>query len=64
MGGPFFNLILLGYGIPAVLAAILALAARASRPLAYRYIAAASAVVLALLYLSLEVRTALPRPIC
>ncbi len=56
VGGPFFNLILLGYGIPAVLAAILALAARASRPLAYRYIAAASAVVLALLYLSLEVR--------
>ncbi len=57
VGGTFFNLILLGYGIPAVLAAILALVARASRPLGYRYVAATAAVGLAMLYLGLEVRT-------
>ncbi len=57
VGATFFNLILLGYGIPAVLAAILALVARASRPLAYRAIAATAAVGLAMLYLGLEVRT-------
>lgn len=54
--GVFFNLILLAYGIPAVLSATLALIARATRPLAYRAIAAAVAVGLALGYLSLEVR--------
>jgi uncharacterized membrane protein len=57
VGGAFFNLILLGYGIPALLAAILAVVARASRPLAYRYIAATAAVGLAMIYLGLEVRT-------
>jgi uncharacterized membrane protein len=56
VGGPFFNLILLGYGIPALLAAILALVARANRPLVYRTIAAATAITLSLLYFSLEVR--------
>jgi len=56
VGGVFFNLILLAYGIPAVLAAILALIARTTRPLAYRTIAAATAVVLSLGYFSLEVR--------
>jgi len=55
-GGPFFNLILLAYGIPALLAGVLALVARAKRSLAYRYIAATTAIVLALLYLTLEVR--------
>jgi uncharacterized membrane protein len=57
VGGTFFNLVLLGYGIPAVLAAILALIARDSRSLVYRAIAAAAAVGLALMYLGLEVRT-------
>ncbi len=57
VGGAFFNLILLGYAIPAVLAAILALVARDSRPLGYRYVAAAAAVALAIGYLTLEVRT-------
>jgi uncharacterized membrane protein len=57
VGGMFFNLVLLGYGIPALLAAILALIARNSRPLAYRAIAATAAVGLALMYLGLEVRT-------
>ena len=55
VGGPFVNLILLGYGVPAVLATILALVARGSRPYAYRVIAAVTAVGLALAYLSLEV---------
>jgi uncharacterized membrane protein len=57
VGGAFFNLILLGYGIPALLAAILALVARGSRPLGYRYVAATTAVVLFMFYLGLEVRT-------
>ncbi len=56
VGGPFINLILLSYGIPALLTAILALVARTSRPLVYRSIAMATAIVLTLLYLSLEVR--------
>jgi len=56
VGGAFFNLILLGYGLPAVLAVILALTARTTRPMAYRAVAAASAVALSILYLSLEVR--------
>ena len=55
--GTFFNLVLLGYGIPAMLAAILALIARHSRPLSYRMIAATAAVGLSIGYLSLEVRT-------
>ncbi len=57
IGGAFFNLILLGYGIPAVLAAILALIARTTRPLAYRFVAATAAVGLFIAYLTLEVRT-------
>jgi len=57
VGATFFNLVLLGYGIPALLAAILALIARNSRPLAYRAIAAATAVGLSLMYLGLEIRT-------
>src|SRR4029078_2617763 len=56
VGGVFFNLVLLGYGIPALLAAILALIARNSRPLAYRAVAAPRRVGLALMYLGLEVR--------
>ncbi|HXZ45729.1 MAG TPA: DUF2339 domain-containing protein [Pseudolabrys sp.] len=57
VGGTFFNMILLGYGIPALLAAILALIARNSRPLAYRIAAATAAVGLSVMYLGLEVRT-------
>ncbi|MDO9413160.1 MAG: DUF2339 domain-containing protein [Pseudolabrys sp.] len=55
--GTFFNLVLLGYGIPAILAAILALIAQHSRPLAYRVVAATTAVTLAIAYLSLQIRT-------
>jgi uncharacterized membrane protein len=56
VGGPFINLILLAYGLPAVLAAVLALAARGVRPPPYSATAAVTAVALALFYLTLEVR--------
>jgi uncharacterized membrane protein len=56
VGGSVFNLILLGYGLPAVLAATLALVVRGRRPAAYSQIAAVIAVALALAYLSLQVR--------
>jgi uncharacterized membrane protein len=56
VGGRGFNLILLGYGLPAVLAIILALTARTTRPMAYRAVAVVTAVALSILYLSLEVR--------
>jgi uncharacterized membrane protein len=46
--GAFFNTILLGYGLPAVLAIILALVARTTRPMPYRVVAATTAVILAL----------------
>jgi uncharacterized membrane protein len=55
-GGLFFNAILLAYCLPAVLAIILALIARTTRPLPYRTVAASTAVVLALFYLTFEVR--------
>jgi uncharacterized membrane protein len=56
VGGSFVNLILLGYGLPAVLAAALALQTRGVRPQSYSATAAVTAVALALTYLSLEVR--------
>ncbi len=55
VGGPVFNLILLGYGLPAVLASVLALRTRGTRPQAYRVAATVVAVVLMLFYLSLQV---------
>ncbi|HEY2136899.1 MAG TPA: DUF2339 domain-containing protein, partial [Xanthobacteraceae bacterium] len=55
VGGAYFNMILLGYGLPAVLAITLALVARSTRPMPYRATAAVVSVVLALLYLSLQV---------
>ena len=60
VGGAFFNLILLGYGIPAVLAIWLAMATRGVRPQSYRVVAAVFAVLLMLSYLTLEVRTLYP----
>jgi uncharacterized membrane protein len=56
VGGSFVNLILLGYGLPAMLAAALALQTRGVRPQSYSATAAVTAVALALAYLSLEVR--------
>jgi uncharacterized membrane protein len=61
--GAFFNRILLGYGLPAVLAITLALIARTRRPLPYRIVAAITAVTLALFYLTLEVRRLFHGPI-
>jgi uncharacterized membrane protein len=55
VGGLFVNLILLGYGLPAILVAALGLMTRPTRPELYRAVAAVAAVGLALLYLSLEV---------
>jgi uncharacterized membrane protein len=63
VGGPFFNLILLGYGLPAVLAITLALIERTTRPISYRIAATITAVTLALFYLTLEVRRLFHGPI-
>ncbi len=63
VGGPVFNLILLGYGLPALLAGVLALIARTTRPMPYRAVAAVTAVTLALFYLTLEVRRLFHGPI-
>jgi uncharacterized membrane protein len=56
VGGRFFNLILLGYALPAVLAGALALVTRGRRPQAYSASFAVVAVALGLAYLSLQVR--------
>jgi uncharacterized membrane protein len=55
VGGPFLNLILLGYGVPALLCGTLALVTRASRPRPYAVAAAITSVALALAYLTLQV---------
>ncbi len=51
VGGMVFNTILLGYGIPAILMAILARQIRNTRPALVYRIAAVTAIVLALVYL-------------
>src|SRR5580704_7700136 len=56
VGGGFFNLILLGYGLPAVIA-------RTTRPIAYRIATTATAVTLALFYLTLEVKRLFHGPV-
>jgi uncharacterized membrane protein len=63
VGGPFFNLILLGYGLPALLAGALALLVRGHRPPGYGACAAVVAVALAVAYLTLEVRTLYHGPV-
>ncbi len=63
VGGPLINLILLGYALPAALAAALALVTRGLRPQAYSTTAAIAAVVLALAYLSLQVTRAYHGPV-
>ncbi|HMK80382.1 MAG TPA: DUF2339 domain-containing protein, partial [Xanthobacteraceae bacterium] len=55
VGGLLVNLNLLGYAAPAALAATLGLVTRPTRPDWYRAVAAITAVVLAVAYLSLEV---------
>ena len=63
VGGPFFNLILLGYALPAVLTVVLALTTWGLRPRGYSVAAAVVAVGLALVYLTLEVRTLYHGPV-
>jgi uncharacterized membrane protein len=63
VGGMLFNLILLGYGLPAVLAIVLAVRTRGRRTDGYRICAATVALVLALAYLTLEVTTLYHGPV-
>ncbi len=63
VGGRFINLILLGYGLPAVLAGVLAVITRGNRPYWYSMTAAATALALALAYLSLEICTLFHGPV-
>lgn len=56
VGGGVFNLLLLGYALPAVLALLLSYAAAGHRPAAYANTIAGFALVLMLSYISLEIR--------
>jgi uncharacterized membrane protein len=56
VGGVFINLLLLGYALPAVLALLLSYAVAARRPAAYANTIAAGALVLALTYVTFEIR--------
>ena len=56
VGGVFFNLLLLGYALPAVLALLLSYAVAGRRPASYANTIAAGALVLALTYVTLEIR--------
>jgi len=63
VGGVVFNTILLGYGIPAILMAILARQIHHTRPVLVHRIAALTAIVLALAYLTLEIRRLFHGPV-
>jgi uncharacterized membrane protein len=63
VGGRFVNLVLLGYGLPALLAGILAYVTYGTRPYWYSATAAAAALALALAYLTLEIRTLYHGPV-
>ncbi|MDP1584005.1 MAG: DUF2339 domain-containing protein [Bradyrhizobium sp.] len=56
VGGVFFNLLLLGYALPAVLALLLSYAVAGRRPAGYANTIAAGALVLALTYITFEIR--------
>jgi uncharacterized membrane protein len=56
VGGVFINLILLGYAMPALLALLLSYAVAGRRPAAYANTIAAGALILALSYVTLEIR--------
>ena len=56
VGGVVFNLLLLGYALPAVLALLLSYAVAGHRPSGYANTIAAAALVLALAYVTLEIR--------
>jgi uncharacterized membrane protein len=63
VGGVFINQILLGYAMPAILTLILAYAVAGRRAVAYANTIAGAALVLALMYLTLEVRRLYQGPI-
>ena len=56
VGGVFLNLLLLGYALPALLALLLSWAVAARRPAGYANTIAAAALVLALTYVTFEIR--------
>jgi uncharacterized membrane protein len=63
VGGPVFNYILLGYGIPAVLTGVVARMIRTTRPRPFYIGAAVTAIALMMAYLTLEVRTIFQGPV-
>ena len=63
VGGAFINQILLGYAMPALLALLLSYAVAGRRPAAYANAIAGSALVLALMYVTLEIRRLYHGPI-
>lgn len=63
VGGGFINLLLLGYALPAVLALLLSYAVAGQRAASYANTIAAGALVLALAYVSLEIRRLYHGPI-
>jgi uncharacterized membrane protein len=63
VGGVFFNLLLLGYAMPAVLALLLSYAVVGRRPPAYANTIAAFALLLALTYVTFEIRRLYHGPI-
>ncbi|WP_407166326.1 DUF2339 domain-containing protein [Bradyrhizobium sp. ORS 111] len=56
VGGSFINLLLLGYALPAVLALLLSYAVAGHRPASYGNTIAAGALILALAYVTFEIR--------
>jgi uncharacterized membrane protein len=56
VGGTIINLLLLGYALPAVLALLLSYAVAGRRPVAYANTIAAGALILALAYVTFEIR--------
>jgi uncharacterized membrane protein len=56
VGGSFLNVLLLGYALPAVLALLLSYAVAGRRPATYANTIAAGALILALTYVSFEIR--------
>jgi uncharacterized membrane protein len=56
VGGLFINLLLLGYALPAILALLLSYVVAGRRPAAYGNTIAAGALILALAYISFEIR--------
>jgi uncharacterized membrane protein len=63
IGGRFVNSILLGYAVPAVLALLLSYAVAGRRRAAYANTVAAGALILALAYVTLEIRRLYQGPI-